>query len=142
MFIPAQGASKTDFPLHNASTTFTQTAPRSTEHACCRDAASELLARFWFLHCHDVTSGLTKAGPALLESGLQGLCSCWRVISIGVLKALSSWWEPRGIDGPILDPHSLWPTETAVLNILRKTRGKDAHQASNSQRQCDWKCRL
>ena len=63
-----------------------QTAPRSTELACCRDAASELLANFWlFFDCNHVTSGLTKAGLAL-----QDLGGCWRVAGVGMLKALSS----------------------------------------------------
>lgn len=93
-----------DFLLGNASTMFAQTAPRSTEHACCRDAASELLARFWFLHCHHVTSWLTMAGPALLDLRLQELGGCWRVTGVGVLKALGSQWEPWGTGAPILDP--------------------------------------
>lgn len=104
VFIPAHGVWKTDFPLGNASTRLAQTAPRSTEHACCRGAASELLAGFWlFFHCCHVTSGLTKAGLALLELGLQELCSCWRITGAGVLKALSSQWEPQGMEGPIRD---------------------------------------
>lgn len=105
VFVPGHSASKTDFPLGSASTRLARAAPRSAKHACCGDAASELLASFWvFFHGHRVTSGLIKAGPALLELGLQELCGCWRVTGAGELEALSSQWEPWGMESPILDP--------------------------------------
>lgn len=104
-FNPVCVVSKIDLPLASASARLSQTAPRSTEHACCRDEVSELLASFWlFFHCHHVKKGLTKAGPALLESWLQELYSCWRVTGSRVLKALHNQWEPWGMEAPILDP--------------------------------------
>lgn len=135
MFIPAHSVSKTDFPLGSASTRLAQAAPRSTKHACCGDAASELLASFWvFFHCHRVTSGLIKAGPALLELGLTG-----------AVRLLESHWH-RSAQGPEQPvgamghgeshprPHSLQQTETAVLNVLGKSRGKDIRKASSVER--------